>query len=392
MTEEKKNSTEADAKVDKEETSEEKDVSKEVKDDAKASENKDDKKCTGDSCKEDSCCGTDGKNVFVWIIIGVIIIGIIMFLMGKKNDKEVEGGEATAVSEEIAEQVKMKTEEMLGTLVPPEIPMEIGEVMEQSGLYRITITVDGQEVDSYMTKDMTKFIPQLLEMEELATEDEMMEEEMPAVEVQTKSAKPEVEVFVMSHCPYGTQIEKGILPVIETLGDKIDATFKFVDYAMHGEKEVTEQLRQYCIQENEPQKFNEYLSCFLESGEAAVCDTSVAINQTLLNQCVAITDAAHQVTALLEDESSWVSGQFPQFNVHKEDNEKYGVEGSPTLVINGEVVQAGRDSASLLAAVCSGFDEQPVECQEELSSASPSPGFGGGTDATGASADAGCGV
>lgn len=372
-------------------------VSEEKKEEIKAPEEKKEEKkggekCVGGSCEKDSCCGAEGKNLFVWIIIGVIIIGVIMFIVGKKNDKNVEAGEAVPVSEDVAVEVKSKTEEMLGTLVPPEIPVEIGEIMEESGLYRITITVEGQEVDSYMTKDMTKFIPQLLEVEDLEAEEEMVEEDMPAVEVQTKSPKPEVEVFVMSHCPYGTQIEKGMLPVIEALGNKIDAKFKFVDYAMHPTQgEVEEQLRQYCIQEKEPQKFTTYLSCFLEDGDAERCNTVAGINQAILNQCVAVTDAAYKVTELLEDKSSWVSGQFPQFNIYKEDNEKYGVQGSPTLVINGEVIQAGRDSASLLAAVCSGFDEQPEECQTELSSESPSPGFGVGT-ATGASADAGCGV
>ena len=36
-----------------------------------------------------------------------------------------------------------------------------------------------------------------------------------------KKEKPEVELFVMSHCPFGTQIEKGMLPVARLLGDKI---------------------------------------------------------------------------------------------------------------------------------------------------------------------------
>jgi hypothetical protein len=79
--------------------------------------------------------------------------------------------------------------------------------------------------------------------------------------------------------------------------------------------------------------------------------------------------------------------------VDKEDVEKYGVQGSPTLVINGETVQAGRDSASILAAICSAFNEPPAACKTELSSTPPAPGFGTGKDSTGgASANAGCGA
>ncbi|MBU3941884.1 MAG: hypothetical protein KKF74_03150, partial [Nanoarchaeota archaeon] len=47
-----------------------------------------------------------------------------------------------------------------------------------------------------------------------------------------KKDKPEVELFVMSHCPYGTQIEKGMLPVARLLGDKIDFNIRFCSYAM----------------------------------------------------------------------------------------------------------------------------------------------------------------
>lgn len=51
----------------------------------------------------------------------------------------------------------------------------------------------------------------------------------------------------MSHCPYGLQMEKGIIPVVETLGDSIDFQVKFCDYAMHGQTELDEQVLQYCI-------------------------------------------------------------------------------------------------------------------------------------------------
>jgi len=73
-----------------------------------------------------------------------------------------------------------------------------------------------------------------------------------------KKDVPEVELFVMSHCPYGTQMEKGILPVVELLGDKIDFKIRFVYYAMHGEKEVNEEARQYCIQKEQKDKFISY--------------------------------------------------------------------------------------------------------------------------------------
>ena len=180
----------------------------------------------------------------------------------------------------------------------------------------------------------------------------------------------------MSHCPYGTQIEKGMLPVLETLDDKIDFELKFCTYAMHGEKELQEQLRQYCIQKEEPDKLVSFLSCFLEADESDKCVAEVGINSSKLASCVAATDKEYKVIESFNDESTWLNGRFPIFDVYKEDNEKYGIAGSPGMVVNVKVVQSGRDSKSLLEIICSGFNEQPEECTTELSSTPPAPGFG----------------
>jgi len=95
--------------------------------------------------------------------------------------------------------------------------------------------------------------------------------------------------------------------------------------------------------------------------------------------------------ANLEDTSSWLSGKFPKFDIHKAENEKYQVGGSPTLVINGVKAQAGRDSISLLNAICGAFNVAPEECNTEFEAVSPTPGFGWSTTET-ANNDAACGV
>jgi hypothetical protein len=158
--------------------------------------------------------------------------------------------------------------------------------------------------------------------------------------------------------------------------------------------EVEEQTNQYCIQQEQNDKFWDYLTCFLEEGDGASCLDSVGIDKAMLSSCYARTDESFDITKNLEDQSSWLSGRFPLFNIHKDLNDQYGVQGSPTLVINGQVVQVGRDSASLLNAVCASFNDAPELCSTELSSAQPSPGFGFGTATTQnqAAAAAACGV
>lgn len=273
---------------------------------------------------------------------------------------------------------------------------EIKEIVEEGGMYKVKVALpDNQEILSYVSKDGKNFFPQVMNMDEKkdAAKDAAAggeEQKAPVAEAKTKSARPKVELFVMSHCPYGTQIEKGFIPVAEKLGGKIDYSIKFCDYAMHGEKEVYEQLNQYCINKTQPAKYLTYLKCFLNAGESEKCLADSGIDVGKMKSCAADTDKQFKITELFKDKASYVSGQFSQFNIYKDDNKKYGVQGSPTLVINGEQISAGRDSAALLKAVCSGFDKQPEECKAELSSAAPTPGFGSGAAAAGQDA-ASCG-
>lgn len=242
----------------------------------------------------------------------------------------------------------------------------------ESGVYKVTLKISGQKYESYVSKDGKYLLPTGYDMtEEIGSEEtETTTTELP------KNDKPVVEVFVMSHCPYGTQIEKGIIPVAETLGDNIDFSIKFVNYAMHGEKEIKEQLNQYCIQKDFNDKYLTYLKCFLKEGNGDACITEVGIDKTKLNTCVTATDTEFKVMEGFNDKSTWLSGAYPQFNVDNDLNEKYGVQGSPTLIINGVEANSGRDSASLLKTICGAFEKEPSECKETLASDTPSPGFG----------------
>ncbi|MBW2988272.1 hypothetical protein DRJ48_03200 [Candidatus Woesearchaeota archaeon] len=201
----------------------------------------------------------------------------------------------------------------------------------------------------------------------------------------TKRAVPEVELFVMSYCPFGTQTEKGILPVLSLLGDKIDFKLRFVSYAMHGAKEVNENLLQYCIQKEEPDKFLDYLECFLEAGNSTGCFVKANIDQTKIDACKASTDQEFKISENLNNRDLWLGGRFPRFDIDKDLNDKYGIRGSPGLAINGvKVDRFRRDPAGLLATICRGFAVQPEECTQELSSTTPSPGFGFSSGSTGA--------
>ena len=191
-----------------------------------------------------------------------------------------------------------------------------------------------------------------------------------------KSDKPKAELFVMSYCPYGLQMEKAYLPAWDLLKKKADIDIKFVSYAMHGEKEVVENTVQYCIQSEQNDKFQNYLKCFTGSGNTESCQTSAGISKSKLNSCVAATNKKFAILDKLKDQSTWLSGQFPIYPIHEGLNDQYGVQGSPTLIINGTEVQIARTPESVKQAICAAFNDAPAECDQTLSNNSYDPGFG----------------
>ena len=275
------------------------------------------------------------------------------------------------------DQAKERAEKFINTaLMRPGSQATIKEIELIDGFYKLKVDVgSGDPVDSYLSRDGKLFFPQAMDIDEITQQlSGSSEAESAAANVEKKSDKPVVELFVMSYCPYGLQMERGILPVVEKLGDKIDFKIKFCDYAMHDKPEIDENLAQYCIQKEQNDKFTAYLSCFINSGKASDCYKEAKINETSLQSCISAADKQFNITASYNNKDAW-NGQFPPFDVDKADNTKYNVQGSPTLIINDQEISVNRDSASLLKTICSAFNNSPEECSAQLSSDSPAAGF-----------------
>ncbi|MFA5062105.1 MAG: hypothetical protein WC526_03080 [Patescibacteria group bacterium] len=209
----------------------------------------------------------------------------------------------------------------------------------------------------------------------------------PAAATVTKSAKPKVELFVMAYCPYGLQMEKAYLPAWDLLKNKADITVKFVDYAMHGLKEIEENTRQYCIQKEQPTKYISYLKCFTGKDDFQSCLTSAGVDVSKLNSCVDATNKTYGIMDKYNDQSTWLSGQYPLYPIYTDLNTQYGVQGSPTLVINGTQADANRTAEGVKEAICASFTNQPSECNTTLDNTSYSAGFGYTAGANTGSAD-----
>jgi hypothetical protein len=307
------------------------------------------------------------KLVFV-IISGIVlvILGLLVFkLSPKKNVLSIE-------------EAKSKAENFINNnLMLPGTKATIKEISEEYGLYKLSIDLGsagvGELIDSYISQDGELFFPQAINIKEY--EESYNSSASEATEVSNKNDKPIIELFVMSHCPYGVQMEKGLIPVLETLGNSVDFTLKFNSYAMHDKVELDEEMTQYCIQKENKDKLLSYLKCFVKSSESEACLNEAGINKASIDSCVATIDKEYKITESYNDQTTWLQGSYPVFPIYEEDNTKYSVEGSPTLIINGEMVTSARNPQSLLTLVCSGFNEAPDSCQTQLSSDDPNYGF-----------------
>ena len=287
-------------------------------------------------------------------MLATIVVGLLLIF------SIVGTGSSVSVSEGV---VKSNALDFLNSKVEGEVVLD--SISNEGSYYELMITYDGNQIPVQVTLDGNYLMTGLVPIGEgvAAPSQPSAPSQPPPPQDIPKSDKPVVELFVMTHCPFGTQAEKGYIPTILALGDKIDASVRFVHYFMHKNpgEEPDETPVQICIREEQSEKFNTYLKEFLVAGDSSVALEKAGVDETTLNDCI-----ENRYDDYYAADSSL--------------SESYGVGGSPTLVINGAIVQSGRSSDAYLQTICSAFNNAPAECETlELDSTSPSPGFGYGT-------------
>jgi hypothetical protein len=289
-------------------------------------------------------------------------------------------------------EIKSLLEEALSIQAPQNVTLTLQNYQDMGGYYLLNFTtstgfpvVVGVSADyeylflSVMPKEVFK--QKIKQMKQMVQAMKQQQEEQ--AKPPEKKARPVVELFVMSYCPFGLQMEKAMIPVMELLQNYTNISIKFVYYAMHpGNGEVQENLRQYCIEKTQPNKYLDYLKCFVQNGSynnqnvSNQCLDEANVDRVLLEQCERETDALYNVTYYLSNKSTWLSGRFPLFLVNDKENKKYNVQGSPTLVINGKVVSVARTPEAIKEKICESFISPPKVCSTQLSDKQAQPGFG----------------
>ncbi len=285
-------------------------------------------------------------------IIATLVLGVLFLIMLIGNGGMTGG--IVGVSRDEAGQAVVDFATAQG------VAADLVSVEEENNFYKVTLSLEGQEFPLYVTKDGEYFASALTPLSAQAPPRQTPSQQQPPAADVPKTDKPVVELFVMTHCPYGTQAEKGFIPAILELGDSIDPSIKFVHYFLH-DPENDETPIQVCIREEQPDKFNAYLKCFLEDGDSDRCVIEANIDKAKMETCVSGGKADEYYAA----DSALSEG--------------YGVRGSPTLVVNGVIANSGRSADAYLNTICSAFNTAPDACNSQLDTQNPSPGFGYGT-------------
>jgi len=305
------------------------------------------------------------KDSLVFLIpIGLILIlGLFLYFGQNSNNLSADQAADKAINY------------LNNNVLPAGITASLIDIVEEGSVYKIHLEVGEIEYLSYVSKDGRYLFPDGYDLDvELDVEIKAQQQSNQEI---SKSERPVVKLFIMSYCPFGLQAQKMFLPVYDLLEDKADMGIYFVDYIMHGKQEIDENLNQYCIQKEEREKYDDYLLCFVKDGDYENCFLETKIDETKLTSCIEATDQEFNIYSQYQDKDTWLNGKYPKFDVHAVLNQEYGVNGSPTIVINDEIVNIiSRSPEAFKQVVCGAFVSQPEECSQSLSDVAYTSGFG----------------
>lgn len=175
----------------------------------------------------------------------------------------------------------------------------------------------------------------------------------------TSGEKVKFTMHVMSQCPFGVQVENGFAPVLKKMGDHIDFAIEFIGdeptpgqfTAMHGENEVKGNILHLCTIKHEPQKFMDLIVCMNKDmrqipNNFDACATETQIDAAKIKAC-----------ADGQEGKDLLSASYKRSKEAK-------ASGSPTMFVNGEKYQGGRQEMDFMRAICGKFTTKPEVCKD----------------------------
>ncbi|MGM5488862.1 MAG: hypothetical protein ACQESG_07990 [Nanobdellota archaeon] len=202
--------------------------------------------------------------------------------------------------------------------------------------------------------------------QELLAQSEPAEEE-PSETTTTAGEQVSLQMYVMSQCPYGTEVVDAIAPVKEKLGDRLDLQIEYITYpeemyqgkedqfcidgmcSMHGISEVKGDIVQLCAMEHNPDTYLDMLTC-MNQDMNAIPDNWEECAQGLDIEAIRSCYEGTEGRQLLNDSAAKAINA--------------GAQGSPTLFLNEEPYSGGRTETDFMRSLCAAFDERPAACAD----------------------------
>ena len=186
--------------------------------------------------------------------------------------------------------------------------------------------------------------------------------------------KKTVDLFVMSHCPYGTKAMLATKEFADAFGKDATVAVHYIGdskngelASMHGADEVTDDLREVCATQHygQNQKFLDFLACRSKDLKAdwKDCTGKNGIDADVIQKCVD-TEGKGLLTA--------------SFDV----SNKLKIASSPTFLVNNRETFNAQDAAGIAASYCKAKPGLAA-CAKQLSAGAPAQAAGGGGAACG---------
>lgn len=299
------------------------------------------------------------KKIIIFSAIAVVIAMMASYkfsgLIPKINSDRITADETDISQTEATEKIKAFITE---NLVDPGTDVNVKDVSKESGLYKATAAIEGKDYSMYLTLDGKVFFPQGMDTAVEKKEDT-------AAKDIPKSDIPEVNLYVMSFCPFGNKAEDTLKSAYGLLKSKVNFNFRYIVstsgedvQSLHGAKEVVQDEREACVlKEYGKDKWMDFVTYVnANCGSDGSCWETGAKNLGV-NSAKISTCASSEGTALMKTDEQYSNAA--------------GASGSPTMTINGvetEAVYQYGNSEAYKQAICSAFNTPPSECSEALSS------------------------
>ncbi len=171
--------------------------------------------------------------------------------------------------------------------------------------------------------------------------------------VKTSPNAVKAQLYVMSHCPFGTQAENSFLPVVKKFNGDVDLDLEFIGdndnglSSMHGQKEVQEDIVQVCALNQDKYKAYDFILCRNKNlnSDWNDCAKQSGLDVSSLKKCAEGSEG-----------EKLLSESFDK-------SKKAGASGSPTIIINGNPYSGSRTQNAFTRALCNAFkDNKPAIC------------------------------